>query len=86
MPAGEDGLARLVLTFGAEVSACVEMMSGALWVGDRLWLEPANAQGVSIVLFETEEEARQAAPPVGNWSAPGVTIRDVEFRRVAAVA
>jgi hypothetical protein len=50
------------------------------------WLEPADGQGFSIVLFESEEEARQTAPPLGNWAAPGVSIKDVEFRRVAATA
>jgi hypothetical protein len=50
------------------------------------WLEPADGQGFSIVLFETEEQAREAAPPVGRWAAPGVTINGVEFRRVAAAA
>jgi hypothetical protein len=34
--ADEDGLARLVLELGTEVEACVEMMSGAIWVRDRL--------------------------------------------------
>ena len=34
--ADEDGLARLVLRLGTEVSACVEMMSGAVWVRDQL--------------------------------------------------
>jgi len=36
VPADEDGLARLVLALGPEVKACVEMMSGAIWVRDRL--------------------------------------------------
>ena len=36
VPADEDGLAKLVLALGAEVKACVEMMSGAIWVRDRL--------------------------------------------------
>src|SRR6266508_3169962 len=36
IPANEDGLARLVLRLGGEVSGCVEMMSGAVWVRDRL--------------------------------------------------
>ena len=36
VPADEDGLARLVMTAGTEVRACVEMMSGAVWVRDRL--------------------------------------------------
>ena len=34
--ADEDGLARLVLKLGTEVHACVEMMSGAIWVRDLL--------------------------------------------------
>lgn len=50
------------------------------------WLEPADGQGFSIVLFETEEQARQTAAPATTWAAPGVTIRGVEFRRVAATA
>src|ERR687898_679488 len=36
MPADEDGLARLVLELGPEVRACLEMMSGAVWVRDQL--------------------------------------------------
>ena len=36
IPADESGLARLVLEQGTEVEACVEMMSGAVWVRDRL--------------------------------------------------
>ena len=36
VPADEDGLARLVLTVGPEVRACVEMISGAAWVRDRM--------------------------------------------------
>ena len=54
MPADEDGLAKLVLALGAEVSACVEMMSGAVWVRDRLqaagWqVEVADARKVKAV-------------------------------------
>ena len=36
VPADEDGLAKLVLSLGTEVKGCVEMMSGAVWVRDRL--------------------------------------------------
>jgi transposase len=36
IPANEDGLARLVLKLGTEASGCVEMMSGAIWVRERL--------------------------------------------------
>jgi transposase len=34
--ADEDGLAKLVLKLGTEARAAVEMMSGAVWVRDRL--------------------------------------------------
>jgi transposase len=34
--ADRDGLARLVFGLGDEVKACLEMMSGALWVRDQL--------------------------------------------------
>ncbi len=34
------------------------------------WLEPADGQGFSIVLFETEEQAREASPRVSSWAAP----------------
>ena len=36
VPADEDGLVRLVLGRGVEVRGVVEMMSGAIWVRDRL--------------------------------------------------
>lgn len=36
IPADGDGLARLVLARGVEVKACLEMMSGAVWVRDQL--------------------------------------------------
>jgi transposase len=36
IPADEDGLARLVHTLGPDVCGCVEMMSGAVWVRERL--------------------------------------------------
>jgi hypothetical protein len=50
------------------------------------WLEPVDGRGFSFVVFETEEEARQAAPPTGDWAAPGVSIDAVDLRRVAASA
>jgi hypothetical protein len=50
------------------------------------WLDPSDGQGFSIVLFETEDQARETAPPETSWAAPGVTITGVEVRRVAATA
>jgi transposase len=54
VPADEDGLARLVVELGSEVRACLEMMSGAVWVRDRLagagWqVEVADARKVKNV-------------------------------------
>ncbi len=53
-PADEEGLAKLVLRLGSEVKACLEMMSGAVWVRDRLraagWqVEVADARRVKAV-------------------------------------
>jgi len=50
------------------------------------WLEPADGEGFSVVLFDTEQQARGAAPPLSCWAAPGIAITGVEFRRVAAAA
>jgi transposase len=52
--ADRDGLARLVFELGDEVMACLEMMSGALWVRDELvgcgWqVEVADARKVKTV-------------------------------------
>jgi len=47
------------------------------------WLEPADGEGFSFLLFETEEQARQSTPPSSSWSAPGVRILSVAVRRVA---
>ena len=54
VPADEDGLAKLVLALGVHVTACVEMMSGAVWVRDRLraagWeIEIADARKVKAI-------------------------------------
>ena len=53
-PADGDGLAKLVLQVGTEVRACVEMMSGAVWVRDQLraagWrVEVADARRVKAI-------------------------------------
>ena len=38
VPADEDGLAKLVVAVAGDVRVCLEMMSGAVWVRDRLQL------------------------------------------------
>jgi hypothetical protein len=54
------------------------------------WLAPQGGRGVSIVVFETEDEARAAASmfKVGEPPMPeapeGVTMKTVEVREVLA--
>ena len=53
-PADEDGLAQLVKALGTDVKACLEMMSGAAWVRERLplagWeVEIADARKVKAI-------------------------------------
>jgi hypothetical protein len=50
------------------------------------WLEPVDGRGFSFVVFETEEQARRSTPPDNDWTAPGVSINEIDFRRVAASA
>jgi hypothetical protein len=54
------------------------------------WLAPQGGRGVAVVVFETEDEARQAAAQfrVGEPPMPGapegVTVKTVEIREVLA--
>jgi hypothetical protein len=53
------------------------------------WLRPLeDGKGTSVVLFDTEENARAAAQgvQVGSNAAPGVTVLRSEVREVAAQA
>jgi hypothetical protein len=46
----------------------------------------ARIQQLANVVFESEEQARQAAPSVGPAPVPGVTIDSVDFRARVAIA
>jgi len=80
-PADEDGLARLVARLGPDVTACVEMMSGAAWVRDRLeaagWtVQVADAQGQGgRVAGGQDRQARR--PRAGRAGAPRPGARGV---------
>lgn len=49
------------------------------------WLSPVDGLGVSIVVFDSEANARAAAPPVGPMG-PIVSVASVDIREVAALA
>ena len=49
------------------------------------WVRLDEGHGTSVVVFETEEQARAGAPEVGGES-PGVTFTSVKFGEVAGHA
>jgi hypothetical protein len=50
------------------------------------WTEPANGRAFSVVVFESEEQARAVAPPSGSSPAAGVVVDTLELREVIAHA
>ncbi|MDQ6783063.1 MAG: hypothetical protein M3063_06415 [Actinomycetota bacterium] len=52
------------------------------------WLAPQGGRGVSVVVFDSEDEARKAAEPlkVGDQAGPDpeITFKTVEVREVIA--
>jgi hypothetical protein len=64
----------------------VPMIASAPGFVAGYWLAPENNVGWAVIVFETEEQAREAAPPVGPAPAPGATVERVDFRAVVASA
>jgi transposase len=90
-PADEDGLARLVLQLGTDVKACVEMMSGAVWVRDRLrsvgWqVEVADARrvkGIAPLACKTDRvDARVLAELCRRDLVPALWIPSLDEREL----
>jgi hypothetical protein len=67
-------------------SQVVPMVKAAPGFIAGYWTEPADDTGFSFVVFETEDQARQTAPPAGASPAPGVTVTTSEIREVIAHA
>jgi transposase len=89
VPADEDGLAKLVLRLGGEARACVEMMSGAIWVRDRLqaagWrVEVADARkvkGLAALACKTDKvDARVLAELCRRDLVPAVWLPSFDDR------
>ena len=90
-PADEDGLARLVLRLGTQAKACVEMMSGAVWVRDQLraagWqVEVADARrvkGIAPLACKTDRvDARVLAELCRRDLVPALWIPSLEEREL----
>src|SRR5215211_5059161 len=91
VPADEDGLAKLVLRLGPDVRACVEMMSGAVWVRDRLqsagWqVQVADARkvkGLAPLACKTDKvDARVLAELCRRDLVPAVWLPSLEDREL----
>ena len=89
--ADEDGLARLVARLGPDVQGCVEMMSGAVWVRDRLtacgWtIEIADARKVKAIAplaCKTDRvDARVLADLVRRDLVPSVWVPSLDDRAI----
>jgi transposase len=89
--ADEDGLARLVARLGPEVRGCIEMMSGAVWVRDRLaesgWaIEIADARKVKAIAplaCKTDRvDARVVAELARRDLVPTVWVPSLEDRAI----
>ena len=50
------------------------------------WLRPQDGKGLSVVVFESEDAARQAAERVPSMIPEGVTIDSIDVREVVASA
>jgi transposase len=89
--ADEDGLARLVARLGPDVQGCIEMMSGAVWVRDRLaecgWsIEVAEARKVKAlapVACKTDRvDARVLADLARRDLVPTVWVAPLDDRAI----
>ncbi len=63
----------------------IPMMKGAPGYLGGYYVAVDDSHGVSIEVFETEEQARAVAPPEGA-EAPGVTLGGLQFGEVIGSA
>jgi hypothetical protein len=63
----------------------IPMMKGAPGFLGAYFVAVDDTHGVSIEVFETEEQARAAAPPP-DAEAPGVTLGSIQFGAVIGSA
>jgi hypothetical protein len=77
----EEGLKNLRETVVPQVKQAPGFRSGT-------WLAPVAGKGLSVVVFESEENAQAMAAmvAVGSSPSPGVTVDRCEVREVVASA
>ncbi len=47
------------------------------------WVDPVDEEGFGFLLFKSHDQAKSVVPPAFDWSAPGVSVKQVDIRRVA---
>ena len=67
------------------VEEVIPMIKGARGFVGAYFVAIDDAHGISIVVFETEEQARAAAPPEGAVAA-GVTVETIQVGEVIGAA
>jgi transposase len=90
IPADEDGLLRLVARLGPDVRGCVEMMSGAVWVRDRLaecgWMiEIADARKVKALAplaCKTDRVDARVLADLARRDLPAVWVPTLDDRAI----
>ena len=92
IPADQDGLVRLVLDLGSDVTACVEAMSGAVWVKDQLELSgwsvsvahARKVRDIAPLACKTDKvDARVLAELCRRDLVPAVWIASLEDRAIS---
>lgn len=66
----------------AGIAGVKEMLRSHAGFVDATWFAPIDGRGMMVSRWESENDARDAAPPVGFAPAPGVTVEVVETREV----
>ena len=64
----------------------IPMLKGAPGFVSATFVALDDSHGTSIQVFETEEQARAAAPPAEGPGMDGVTLGTIEFGTVIAAA
>ena len=64
----------------------IPMVKGAPGFVSAIFVALDDAHGTSIQVFETEEQARAAAPPTDGPGMAGVTLETIEFGTVIGSA
>jgi hypothetical protein len=67
------------------VEEVIPMIKGVRGFVGAYFVAIDDAHGISIVVFETEEQARAAAPPEGS-AAAGVTVETLQVGEVIGAA